>query len=268
MKRKLIYPVLVLLVSVGFYYWESYIDQHQNKVLLNEAKEKAETSFFFLPTSTTGVVVTNKYYTLSYSEKHEQPEWVAYHLKKEHITRQDFKRPYFEIDKKVPTGAADWRNYKKSGYDKGHLCPAADRGFSYEAFEETFLTSNISPQNHGFNSGIWNDLEKQTRYWAKKYNGLYVITGGILKDNLKTIGYEAVSVPDYFYKILLDYKENKEPKMIAFLIPNKDTNDSFRQYVVTVDILEEKTGIDFFAKLPDPIESKLESKTRESLWGF
>src|SRR5690606_31270175 len=157
----------------------------------------------FLPTSTTGQIIHHEGYSLSYSEAHEQAEWVAYELKKSHLSGHNFKRPYFEIDKAIKTGAASWRNYKNSVYDRGHLCPAGDRTYSKEAHDETFLTSNISPQNHGFNSGIWNTLEQKTRYWARKYNGVFVVTGGVLKDELKTIGEERVAVPDQFYKIIL-----------------------------------------------------------------
>ncbi len=113
----------------------------------------------FLPTSTTNQIIVHDNYTLSYVEKHEQAEWVAYELKANEISNANFDRPFFIVDPEVKTGSADWRNYKRSGFDKGHLCPAGDRKFSKNAFEETFLTSNISPQKHGFNDGIWNRLE-------------------------------------------------------------------------------------------------------------
>ncbi|GAA0716787.1 DNA/RNA non-specific endonuclease [Aquimarina litoralis] len=226
-----------------------------------------EFGFFYLPTSTTGAIVTHQNYFLSYSETHEQPEWVAYELKKEHLSKNDYKRPFFEMDAKVRSSSADWRNYKKSGFDKGHLCPAGDRRFTYKAFKETFLTSNIAPQDHDFNAGIWNRLEQKVRYWAKKYDGVYVVTGGVLSKDLKTIGYEAVTVPDYFYKIILD-KEAKNTKMIAFLIPHKDTNKSLQSFVVTTDEIEALTGIDFFSKLPDNIEEKLEKSSSIDGWKF
>lgn len=96
----------------------------------NKAKSTAaKQAFDFLPTSITNQIVKHSYYTLSYSEKHEQAEWVAYELKKNYVKNNDFRRPYFIEDPKVKTGSADWRNYKKSGYDKGHLCPAGDMEF-------------------------------------------------------------------------------------------------------------------------------------------
>ncbi len=223
--------------------------------------------FNFLPISTTKSVVQHKYYTLSYDEKHEQAEWVAYVLNKDHIVSNKIKRPYFEQDPKVKTGSADWRNYKKSGYSRGHLMPAGDRKFNKEAFNETFLTSNISPQKFDFNAGVWNRLEQKTRYWAQKYDEIYVITGGILSDNLETIGYENVAVPKYFYKVLLDYTQ-PEIKAIAFLVPHEKSDKALYEFVTSIDEIEALTGIDFFPALPDDLENKLESTTDYKRWSF
>ncbi|WP_299258261.1 DNA/RNA non-specific endonuclease [uncultured Aquimarina sp.] len=267
MKRKFIYPLLVLIVTVGFYYIEKNIDVAEMNEATEQMGKNKELSFFYLPTSTTDVVVSHDNYSLSYSEKHEQPEWVAYELKKEHLVKNEFKRPFFEVDNKVRSSSADWRNYKNSGYDRGHLCPAGDRRFSYDAFEETFFTSNVSPQNHQFNAGIWNSLEQKVRYWASKYDGVYVVTGGVLTDNLETIGYEAVSVPKYFYKVILN-KNSQNLKMIAFLMPHKDTDKPLEDFVVTTDSIEKLTGIDFFQELPDTIETRLEASSNKNGWKF
>jgi endonuclease G len=220
-----------------------------------------------LPKSTTNAIVYHDFYTLSYDEKYEQSEWVAYELKKEQVVNANFKRPFFIQDKKVKTGSADWRNYKNSGYDKGHLCPAADREFSKGAYEATFLTSNIAPQTHEFNSGIWNRLEEKIRYWAVKYNGLYVVTAGVLQPNLKTIGKEKVAVPNYFYKIVLDEYQGKY-RMIAFLIPNDESKRPLYEFVVSVDKIEQLTGIDFFYQLPDVVENQLEKSSNYKDWSF
>ena len=87
-------------------------------------------------------------------------------------------------DPKVPSHSADWRNYRGSGFDRGHLCPAGDRRYSESAYNQTFYTSNISPQDPEFNAGIWNDLEQQVRRWCKRYGPLTVITGGVLEPGL------------------------------------------------------------------------------------
>jgi len=230
-------------------------------------KRNQNQPFDFLPSSTTSQIIKHDYFTLSYSEKHEQAEWIAYELKKSYVRNSNFKRPYFTEDSKVKTGSADWRNYKKSGYDKGHLCPAGDMEFEINAYNDTFFTSNISPQTHDFNGGIWNRLEQKTRYWATKHDGVYVITGGVLNASLKTIGKEKVSVPNYFYKILLD-NSNGEYKMIAFLVPSKKSDKPIYDFVVSVDSLEKMTGIDFFPKLNDKTENRLEKSSDYKAWSF
>jgi endonuclease G len=232
----------------------------------NEKRNQTQ-PFDFLPSSTTNQIIKHDYFTLSYSEKHEQAEWVAYELKKSYVRNSNFKRPYFTEDSKVKTGSADWRNYKKSGYDKGHLCPAGDMEFEINAYNDTFFTSNISPQIHDFNGGIWNRLEQKTRYWATKYDGVYVITGGVLNSNLKTIGKEKVSIPNYFYKILLD-NSNGQYKMIAFLVPSKKSDKPIYDFVVSVDSIEKMTGIDFFPKLEDKTENSLEKSSDYKSWSF
>ena len=268
MSRKTIFSLLAVLILFGVFTFEYFLEeQQQTKVFVKSKKVKDATNAYFLPTSTTKQVVHHQHYSLSYSEDHEQAEWVAYELKKTHLTNTNFKRPYFEIDKTVKTGAAHWRNYKNSGYDRGHLCPAGDRKYSKEAHDETFLTSNISPQRHDFNSGIWNRLEQKVRYWASKYNGVFVVTGGVLKGQMKTIGSEGVSVPNQFYKILID-NNTGSTKIIAFLMPHKNSNKPLYEFVVSVDEVEELTGIDFFPELDDAIENKLESSTSYKGWSF
>lgn len=232
----------------------------------SEDVSKAETTVFnFLPTNTTNAVYEHKTYTLSYSEEYEQAEWVAYELDADDINYSTYERPFFEVDDEVITGSAHWRNYKNSGYNKGHLCPAGDRKKTFEEYEETFLTSNISPQTYNFNSGVWNRLEQKVRYWAQRYDGVYVITAGVLQDDLKTIGYEHVAVPKYFYKVVLT-KDKK--RMIGLLVPHKNSEKSLFSFVVSVDSIEKMTGIDFFPELEDELENKLESQSNAKSWQF
>lgn len=274
--RKLLYLVILLAVAVFKYYKhekKATVKTNSNFEELN-SKETAiikELTFNYLPTSTSNQVIYHDYYTLSYREEHEQAEWVAYELKPEFISKLNRKRPYFIYDSLVKTKSANYRNYKKSGYDRGHLVPAGDMRFSLNAFNDTFYTSNISPQNHDFNAGIWNRLEQKTRYWTKKYGTLYVITGGILEGKLKTIGKEKVSVPELFYKIILDYKPSivtNKIKAIAFLMRSKDSDEALYKFVVPIDEIEKLTGIDFFSDLPNDMENALESSSDYKDWSF
>ncbi|MBI9042360.1 DNA/RNA non-specific endonuclease [Lutibacter sp.] len=262
--RKIIYTIITLVFAVGFYIYDNYSGKLNTT---NSTTDIVETDVNFLPTSTTNQIVHHKYYSLSYNEEYEQAEWVAYALNKNQLSNTNIKRPYFELDPKVSTKSAHYRNFKNSGYNKGHLCPAGDRKFSEEAFNETFFTSNISPQSYEFNGGIWNRLEQKVRYWAQKYDKLYIVTGGVLSKNLKTIGTEKVAVPNYFYKIILDYHE-PEIKAIAFLMPHEDSEKGLYQFVTSIDEIEEITGIDFFPNLPDELENKLESSSNYISWNL
>jgi endonuclease G len=260
--RKLIYTLLSLVIAIGFYVFNTYFSNSKSETVSLNIDES-----YYEPTSTTGQIIHHQFYSLSYNENYEQAEWVAYQLNGNDLYKNKFKRPYFEQDDKVANGSANYWNYKNSGYNKGHLCPAGDRTFSEEAYNETFLTSNISPQLYDFNAGIWNRLEQKVRYWAEKYGQLYIVTGGVLKPNLKTIGEENVAVPDYFYKIILDTQE-PEIKSIAFLIPHEASEKGLYQFVVSINDIEKITGIDFFSKLPDDLEDELESSNSYIDWSI
>ncbi len=268
MNRKIVYPILILVAAMLFYYGEREKDKTEVEAVKKNTTVFTSEEFdsSLLPTSTTGQIVNHKYYTLSYSEPNEQAEWVAYPLLQKELSKNEFDRPYFVEDAAVKTKSADWRDYKNSGYDKGHLCPAGDRRINFEAYTETFLTSNISPQNKEFNSGIWNRLEQKVRFWAEKYNGVYVITGPILKTGLPKIGDEKVSVPEEFYKIVYDVTDGNQ-KVLGFIIPNKPSSQSFYEYVVPIDFIEQKTGINFFPNLSEKVQEKIESSVMLNEWG-
>ncbi len=255
--RKYLYPIVAVIVAIVTY----LNDNGWNlEAVMAGGKVEIDGPLNYLPSSKTGVVIQHNYYILSYDEKHEQPEWVAYHLEQKHTKYNKFDRPYFGQDPKVLTKSASWKNYKNSGYDKGHLCPAADRKFKKEAFEETFLTSNICPQKHSFNAGIWGSLEKRIRKSLKVDKDLYIVTGPVLNKVNKHIGSDKVSVPEAFFKIVLRYNEHTAPKMVAFLIPHNTSSKDLSKFIVSVDELETVLGFDFFADLPDDIEQRLEDK--------
>lgn len=268
MKKSLL-KLLIGLICCLVYSFSSLNEESRRK----ELKERKYQNFTtqdgldYYPKKLKNPIIKHSYYSLSYNEKHEQADWVAYTLLGSNLTYSKFKRPFFIQDKLVATHSADWRNYKNSGYDKGHLCPAADMKFSKKAYNDTFLTSNISPQKHDFNDGIWNRLEEKVRYWANKHDKVYVISGGVLENNLKTIGYEKVSVPKYFYKIIARGKLNSF-KMIAFLIPHQESKEPLYKYVVSVDKLEALTKQDFFHTLNDELETKLEKTSDYKDWSF
>tara|TARA_R110002049_G_scaffold215113_1_gene386570 strand:- start:7714 stop:8514 length:801 start_codon:yes stop_codon:yes gene_type:complete len=266
MNKKKLFTVLTLLCIIGFWLFENF---YTPAPYTAPAGEDSNTyiSDYLKASSSTGDIVNHNHFTLSYNEKYEQAEWVAYVLKKEHLTYDNRKRPYFIEDPKVKTKSADWRNYKGSGYDRGHLCPAGDRRFSEYAYNETFYTSNITPQKNDFNAGIWNKLEIQVRTWAKKEKEIYVITGGVLEKELEEIGDEDVAVPNYFYKIVAKGNVNNL-KVAAFLFPHNESTKPLPAFMVSVDRIEEITGIDFFENLPKDVETVLEKEVDTNSWKF
>ena len=231
-------------------------------------EEEGLDSIFYLPTSTTGQVVRHKYYALSYIEKYELAEWVAFEL-----TSKRLKMPWvhrtndFRPDPMIKTGSATPDDYRRTEFDRGHLVAAADMAFSASAMSETFFMSNISPQRPGFNKGVWRELEELTRNWAKRFKHLYVVTGPLFDRPVKFwIGQNQVAVPPAFYKIILDIRE-PEKKAIAFIIPNETTTKRLEYFATSIDKVEELTGIDFFPDLlPKPLEESLESDYNMSLW--
>ncbi|BBE16273.1 endonuclease [Aquipluma nitroreducens] len=210
-----------------------------------------------------GEIIKHTYYTLAYSEENEQAYWVYYQLTPDLINGNQTRTDDFRADPAVTTGSATLEDYKGSGYDRGHLCPAADMTLNKMSMSETFYLSNMSPQVPGFNRGKWSTLEDQVRTWALAFDGLDVATGPIFKDNIGTIGVDKVTVPGYYYKVL--YSESKKI-MLGLILPNASSSKSLEQFVVPVDQIEQQTGIDFFPRLEDKLENQLEGNISLITW--
>lgn len=213
-------------------------------------------------------VIQHSTFTLAYDENHEQARWVAYVLTQKELNRKFVDRTdWFDKDEAIPTGSSEFYDYKGSGYSKGHLIPSADRAWNRTVNEETFLMSNISPQAYNFNGGVWRELEENVRYWARSNDRLYIVTGPIMGNSKKSIGENRVTVPDAFFKVVLDLDE-PEQKAIGFIIPNAKTDRPLSDFAMPVSIVEQKTGIDFYHQLfsSDTLEEKLESEINLKLW--
>ncbi len=208
-------------------------------------------------------------FAIGYSEEHEQAAWVAYELSEKYLARKTKRKDAFRQDKSLKTGSAHPDDYRGSGFSRGHLIAAADRTGSAEWMNETFLMSNMSPQEYNMNGGIWRELEELIRSWAKYHKKLYVITGPDLTDVRRDkIGkYNEISVPNNYYKVI--WAPNaKGIKAIGFYIPNKKSTKPLTDYAMTIDEVESRTGLDFFALISDDLEEKIEKDKDISDWRF
>jgi len=201
-------------------------------------------------------VLIYKGFSLEYSEKHRQAKWSAYSFTKNQSLNKFNRISYFHIENRVKNKSTD-SDYLNSFYDRGHLTPIEDFRYDYDAMINTNIYSNICPQNPSFNRGIWKKLENTVRELVLIYDTLYIVSGPILNDTLNKIG--NVSIPNYFYKIIVTLNESGY-NSIAFLIPNEKSILNLSNYYVTIDYIESLTKIDFFYKLDDLIENKIESK--------
>lgn len=244
----------------------------KNKKESNKQLSRIDTTTFNhleIPQIKTGdEIVHHAGYTLSYNEKHKQANWVAYVLTATEINGIHVQRTNkFRTDPMVATGSADDADYEGSGYDRGHLAPAEDMSWSSTTMAESFYYSNMSPQKISFNRGVWKRLEELVRYWATAYDSIYIVTGPVLTNDLPMIGHDKVSVPKYYYKVILEYNSKGE-KGIGFVLTNERSAASLKNFAVSIDSVQHLTGINFFPMLPDEEEKKLEAKADTGKWNW
>ena len=239
--------------------------RNANSIPLAIIKDSSLVKLEIPKTNSKDAIITHTGYSLLYNEIHEQALWVAYELTKEETIKLYERTNKFISDPKVTTLTASHSDYKRSGYDRGHLAPASDMGWSSIAMKESFYYSNMSPQEPSFNRGIWKNLEELVRTWAVENNQVYIVTGPVLENRLKSIGFNKVSVPNYYYKIILDYRK-PSIKGIGFILPNLGSKEPLQHYAVTIDSVEKLTGIDFFPLLQDKQENHIESRLCIECW--
>lgn len=229
-------------------------------------------------------------YVTSYNSNTRNPNWVAWHLTREHTDGYYSRKgvPYYDdngmaigiasfspeivrgnyfIDMQVPYPRqehSDWREHPDN-IDHGHMCPAADCKWDKGAMNQSFLLTNMCPQNHGLNGGDWDKLENKCRLWAKRFGDIYIIAGPIFYDGVKkTFGNNEIAIPDAFFKVVLCL--NGTSKALGFVFQNEDTKHKLSHYVCTVNEVEEMVGFDFFSSLDDSVEDVIESISDINLW--
>ncbi len=211
-------------------------------------------------------ILVRDYYTVSYNADTKQPNWVAWRLTKAH-TYGDEPRPQraFHEDEDVAKPRATFQDYSGTKWSRGHMCPAGDNKWDKGAMYETFLMTNICPQDFDLNDGLWNEIEMTCRQWARKYGEVFIVCGPLFTQRQhRTIGRNKIPVPEAFFKVVLCMRG--KPKAIGFVCRNSPEKGTQDQYVKSIDEVERLTGIDFFPAVDDDIESSIEGLGRWKDW--
>lgn len=210
-------------------------------------------------------IIRHTGFTLSYNNNLRLANWVGYELTAQETDGDVERSDWFDIDPNVKGTKVRHADYTHSGFDRGHLAPAADMKWDEQAMVESFYMSNICPQVHALNAGAWNTLENRVRSWAKRDSAVIVVCGPIVDKEPMTIGNNRVAVPTHFYKVIASpYIDN--PRGIAFVMPNEAIDAPIYNYAVTIDSVESITGIDFLYNLPDTLENYIEQHIDLKSW--
>lgn len=203
-------------------------------------------------------------YTVSYNIHYNEANWSAWVLTgtrtKGKVNRNDYE---FTPDPLLlESRAVVTQDYYGSGYDRGHLCPAGDNKWNTTAMKECFYLTNICPQKPNLNRGDWKELEDRCQDWARSGYTLYIVCGPLFTSTTpRYIGKRhKIAVPDGFFKVILQQQKGKELQAHGFLYKNGNQNMSLNDHAASVDEVERLSGFDFFSKLPDDIEKKIEAE--------
>ncbi|MBE0573728.1 DNA/RNA non-specific endonuclease [Candidatus Dojkabacteria bacterium] len=217
--------------------------------------------------------VFNYSYTSCIDTAYNLPIWVSHHIDSDALIHAFNKRSsYYPKDPQYPNLEAN--AYKKTGYDHGHLAPAADFTWSREAYNQSFYMSNMAPQHACLNRKGWCHLEGTVRKWAeeKLADDFYIVAGAITTEFIDTICLSDVSrifVPKYFYKVIMMLSPDQNPRSIGFIIPNQDIdNYSIQDFAVTVDSVEMLTKLNFFSFLPEAFQETAESVKADVMYYY
>ena len=209
----------------------------------------------------------NRGFVVGYSESLKDPLWVAYRVFD--VPKLDSgKRPsHFKRDERTRAGVVH-NDYTKSGYDRGHMAPnyAIATRYGTEGQRETFLMSNIIPQTPWVNRGIWKELEMTvSKRYGRYFGEVWVITGPVFDGPVRRLD-SGVAIPSGYYKILAD-EDGEELRVLAFLVAaDCPPYSRIRKQLVSVDRIEELTGLDFFPALSTDAQRRLEAEPATRLW--
>ena len=218
-----------------------------------------------LPSGMKNVVCHYSGFTSYFNPETHIPNCVAYEIIESETTGDEPRKKSFEADHTID-GCAESSDYRNSGYDRGHMAPAADMKWSEQAMDDCHLLTNICPQDRKVNGGPWATVEKNARKWTATHGTLYIVAGPILTDHItRYIGETHVPVPERFFKVIIAPDANP-PMGIAFLMPNHPFQGGAQAAVTSIDNIEAITGYDFFSALPDDIEADVEAQHSMARW--
>ena len=260
--------IIVALCTLAFTSCQRVVRTQQMSALSNSVE--TITTNYELPQildSRSQQIIEHFAYTVSYNHDWLIPNWVAYELTDHEVSGEQQRSNHFAPDPLVHGDPVVTKDYSNSGYDRGHMAPAADMKWSEQAMRESFYLTNICPQNHNNNAGDWKDLEELGRDLAQRYKSIYICCGPIVTDASTTIGTNhKIVVPQSFYKVFLRHKSGGSWTSIGFVMPNAPGNRPLMTYMLPVDEVEQLTSIDFFYNLPDSIEDIIEADYTISDW--
>lgn len=263
--------VLIALIPIlyGVYlYWQQIDSTKKEEPQANISLQIPSSKELKIPTSLTPrqeQIIHHTGYTVSYNKDLKLPNWVSYELTRKETKGKEKRNDRFIADPLVTGSIATNADYTRSGYDKGHMAPAADMKWSSQAMKESFYFSNMCPQHPQLNRRGWKNLEEKIRDWAIADSAIVIICGPIVSKQPKTIGKNKVVVPQQFFKVILS-PYVKPMRAIGFLFNNKQAVEPLSTYAVTIDSIERLTNMDFFASLPDDIENKIEAEANYFQW--
>lgn len=206
-------------------------------------------------------------YRASYNADNRQPNYVTWTLTPQRLQGDAKRRSSFYEDPELADDVKSrLSDYSRSGYDRGHLCPAGDNKWRMTAMIESFLLSNICPQKHTLNSGDWRVLEEACRTWAAEQGDTLHLVAGPLFDPEKSQWLKKrVRIPNAFFKTIVNLRHGKE-KGIAFIFRNTTDDQPLQQAACTIDEVERLTGYDFYAELPGALQARIESENHLPDW--
>lgn len=266
--KPLLYLACIALIVIGWFSFnESKASEQTESISINSNQSSTADDLckVIVPKGTIQEIIDYPGFTVSFNSKHHQPNWVAWELTGKETQGTLPRSNEFAQDTNIE-GCATLADYKGSGYDRGHMAPAADMKWSEAAMQACFYLTNMSPQASTLNSGAWKKLEDKCRDWAVRDSAIIIVCGPILTDRItKTIGDTKVSVPSRYFKVILAPFANP-PRAIGFIMNNGKVAGGMQQAAVSVDEVERITGFDFFAQLPDDIENEVEAQCNFTLW--